>query len=257
MSKIGRRPSLFNFYQQNNSLLFQFILSELIGAYRIVRDVDQILQDFKNTSLRPSSREDAEELFDTLKSHIGKLGGSSQDYMRFFSWNEDGILAKLKNICAFFLQNQDVESKDAQNLHRFSHRAWLLCLRSLDIMRLMEHEYILDNLRKSKPLSSHYELLLQTLEKIKLSVQRMTRIIARLITLFRDDENVIFFLLRYKEQLNELYGPKFVIKLIIQMYPAGLKEASDFLLKKYANRGFDNLLPIIASKISELEAAQQ
>jgi hypothetical protein len=253
-SKIGGNQSHFNAYLHNNSLLFQFILTELICAFRLIKEVNQLSNELKEDL--HSNR--SEEVFYNLKSCISKLAGSSQEYMRFFSWNnEDGALAKLKNNCAYFSQNSEYEEKDIRNLHRFAHKAWLLCLRALDMMRLIEHESLLDEPNSEESPDSHLALLMQTIHKVNLSIERVAALIVRLFTQFREDENVVFFLLRYKEQLNELYGTNFVFKLLLQMYPKGLKQASHFLLKKYAGRGFDNLLPIIASKISELEASQK
>ena len=37
------------------------------------------------------------------------------------------------------------------------------------------------------------------------------------------------------------------------MYPKGIEEAANFLTTKYKTRGFDNLIPRLQKKISELK----
>lgn len=222
-------------------------------AHPIVKETNQIAIRWKQTSSAPYIQGISNKHFEQLKSSISKLVGSSQDYMRIFSWTiEDGILTKLKKNCGFFAQNSLNDDKNTHILHRYANNTWILCLRCLDIIRAIEHD-ALDVLSRAKPVEYYSNVLFQTLEKMTFSLQRLSRILIRLLMNFKDDENVIFFLLRYKEQLDELYGPDSVIKLLQQMFPKGLQQAGHFLLKKYADRGFDNLLPLIKAKISELE----
>lgn len=223
-------------------------------AHLIVQETNKIANRWKQTSAAPFVQSVGTKLFQTLKNSISKLVGSSQDYMRIFAWSiEDGILAKLKNNCGFFVQNSSSEDKNALILQRYANNTWLLCLRCIDIMRTIEHDALMDILNKAKPLEYYSNVLFQTLEKMTLSHQRFARILIRFLVNFKDDENVVFFLLRTKENLENLYGHQIVLKVLQQMYPGGVQEAGHFLIKKYASRGFDNLLPIISAKISELE----
>jgi hypothetical protein len=247
-----------NGYHQSNSLLFQFILSDLMQAHRIVQETNRLANRWKQSSNAPFAQSVGSKFFLLLKTSVNKLVGSSQDYMRIFSWSiENGILAKLKNNCGFFTQNSHSDDKNALVLQRYANNTWLLCLRCLDIIRAIEHDALLDVLGKAKPLGYYSNVLFQTLEKMTLSMQRFSRILIRLLFTFKEDENVIFFLLRCKEELDSLYGINAVIKLLEQMYPGGLQEVGHFLSKKYASRGFDNLLPVIANKIAELEVCKK
>ena len=229
-----------------------------MNANHIVKETNKLADRWRQTSAAPFVQSVGKKLFHALKASISKLVGSSQDYMRIFSWSiENGILAKLKNNCDFFAQNSCSEDKNALILQRYANNTWLLCLRCLDIMRAIEHEVLVDALSKAKPLGYYANILFQTLEKMNLSLQRFSRILLRLLLAFKEDENVVYFLLRSKDELDALYGPDSVRKLLEQMYPRGLQEAGHFLLKKYASRGFENLLPIIAAKIAELEACKK
>lgn len=251
------RPHLSG-YHQNNSLLFQFILSELVRSYRVVQEMNEHAKELSQSFLQPLLKKRSDGFLLAIKECINKLVGSSQEYYSiFFCHQEEGFLAKLKYNSVFFSQNCGEEDKEALGLHRYAHRAWLLCLRSLDAIREIEHEILIDHLRQTKATDSDYQPLLQTLQKINGSMHRIARLVVKLLLRFRDDENVVFFLLRYKEQFDEFFGKHFVFKLFSQMFPKGVQEANRFLLKKYTSRGFENLLPIIASKISELETCQK
>jgi hypothetical protein len=69
---------------------------------------------------------------------------------------------------------------------------------------------------------------------------------------FHQDENVTFFLLRHREQFDKIFGQDFTKKFFKKMYAGGLPEAGKMMTQKYSERGFENLLPVIATKISEL-----
>ena len=209
-------------YHQNDSLLFQFILSEFLEV-------------FLETQALAKKLHSQEEILRVLT----KLVGSSQD-MRLFSWNHlSGQLAKLKNYCSLFLQNADSHEKEPIALQYNADKAWIYCLEALDLI----HQT-----------SPDHTASLTAIEKACSSLQRFARLIVRLLPQFRDDENVIFFVLRHHEKFDALYGSKFINRLFYRMYPKGPKEAGFFLTQKYLHRGFDNLLPLVASKISELES---
>ena len=80
---------------------------------------------------------------------------------------------------------------------------------------------------------------------------------ADLILEFSLDENVLFFILRHKDKLDSIYGEGFVKKIFNKMYPDGINEAENYVKKKYAKRGFHNLLMVIASKFTELALSRE
>lgn len=215
----------YNAYHQKDSLLFQFILSELISVHREIHGLTLCLE--QNESK-------------LLGEKLGKLVGSSQDFMRLFSWNlGDGMLFKLKNYCALFSHNADTKEKEPLALLHYAEKLWAHCLQTLEAFREAPIECI---------------GLKIPLEKTMNSVNRFSKLIARLIPQFRDDENVLFYIVRHHTEFDALYGPKFTYRLMHRLFQKGLKEAKFFLTKKYKDRGFDNLLPAIDGLISELEA---
>lgn len=223
-SQTGLPARHFNAYHQNDSLLFQFILSEFLEAFREIQMI--VLKQYA-----------IEELTTGLK----KLAGSPHEYMRLFPWNHNnGILAKLKNYCSLFSQNTYSKEKESIALQHYAEKAWVFCLETLDIL----YESTDGSTAHVNPLNKAYNAL-----------QRISRVIARLLVQFRDDENVVFFVLRHHDQFDGLYGTKFVSRLFCRMYPKGLAETAHFLSTKFGTRGFENILPIVKTKISELETA--
>jgi hypothetical protein len=231
----------FNAYHQSNSLLFQFILSEFLIAYREIQALDSLCKREHPMALNATVLRKEQEIFHTMETILAKLVGSTREYMRLFSWNFiDGVVSKLKNYCALFSQNADTDEKEPLAMQHYADKAWLYCLQGMDALR---------------DTPNAHPALCHSLEKGLGAMHRLARLIARVIPQFRDDENVVFFVLRHKDKFDKVYGTKFVTKLFCRMYPKGLKEVQYFLSQKYAGRGFENLMPIIHKKISELETA--
>lgn len=225
-----------NAYHHNNSLLFQFILTEFIESFEEIQQLDALCN--RNVDTASSSSEEKKRL---TQLALIRLVGSTRDYMRIFSWNfGDGILAKLKTYCALFLQNASSDEKEVIALQHYADKLWQACMQAIDSLH--------DD-------ADQRTALLAALDKASTAVHRFSKLIARIIPQFRDDENVVFCLLRYREQLDKLYGGRFVAKLLGRMYSKGLQEAQNFLSHRYAERGFESLLPIIAEKIAEIEAS--
>lgn len=224
-------------YHQHQHLLFQFILSELLLAHQEMVKVQQLLA--ANTSGCDQL------LFSKLIGHIKSLSGSTKGHMRLFSWVDDGILAKLKNYCAFLCHEEGHTHKEQNNVYRDANNAWLISLQVLDTVRIIAQEL---------PADATYDIgvLCMSVEKIHQAIDRFARRLTKIMLMFRHDENVVFFILRHKEQLDDLYSPNFTYKLLHKMFSKGLQEANYFLSEKYSARGFTNILPIIQKKIKEL-----
>lgn len=231
-----------NSYHQNNSLLFQFILAEFLEAYTEIQRLDALCS--RTPSPLPSDEltcRQAENNFHLIQPVLTKLVGSTRDYMRLFSWNvSEGILSKLRTYCSLFLQNADTDEKELIAIQHYADKIWQNCLLAVDAL----HEVPQDR-----------NQLFASLEKSSSAMQRFAKLIPRLIHQFRNDENVIFYILRNHKTFDQLYGNRFVVKLFLKVYPKGLKDAQLLLLKKYTDRGFENILPSIYAITAEVEAS--
>lgn len=217
-------------YHQNHSLLFQFILSELFLAHAEIEHLNATSSEISS----PCSW----RLIEPLVNSLAKLVGSTQGYMRLFSWNDFGILTKIKNYSALLSQSLN---KEEVAMHREANQAWLLSLQALDIIYANRHVEIIN-----------VQPLLNALSKLQSCMQRFARLVSKIIIRFKDDENVIFFILRHIDPMNALYGTGFVHKIFGQMFGKKIEAVKDFLEQRYTNRGFLHLLPIIHEKFAEL-----
>ena len=229
-------------FHQNNSLLFQFILSEFTDCFSALQRINllygkmsdsKILQD-ERESLTLKYKEETEKVLKTLM-------GACRDHKNLYSWNfSEGGLSRLKTYCTLFLQNSDTDEKELIALQHYSEKIWSTSLNALEV----SHTELVD------PSTLH-----AAVEKLSTSMNRFSKIISRMILQFRDDENVIFYIVRHHKLFDKLYGHRFVTRLLGRMYPKGNKEAQHILIKKYISRGFENIISIIEANFLEIEAA--
>lgn len=226
----------YNAYHHNNSLMFQFILTEFIHASRELMHFDNLSSDAEITQIQH------------LQLPIRILAGCHKDHSRYFALNqENGIFPRLKAYSAILIHNGEAHDKSLLALNHQITKAWLLCIESLDAFSLLQ----------AHPLEKDYLTALhRLLKKLMTSTLKLRKLIAEIILSFNADENVLFFVLRHKEQLDKIYGAGFVKKIFRKMYPDGLAKADQFLRHRYTNRGFENLAVVITSKIAELQAAR-
>lgn len=232
-----------NSYHQNNSLLFQFILVEFLEVYTEIQKLDALCS--RTPTPLPNGEDACREIENNIPSIqqiLVKLVGPTRDYMRLFSWNfSEGLLSKLRTYCSLFLQNADTDEKELIAIQHYAEKIWQTCLQATDAL----HEIPQD--RSS---------VFTALEKSSSAMQRFAKLITRLIHQFKDDENVIFFIMRNYKIFDKLYGQRFIIKLFTKIYPKGMKDVQQLLVKKYSERGFENVLPYIYNLVAEIETAQ-
>lgn len=235
-------PQYFKPYYLNNRMLFQFILSEFIFTSYKIQGIQQRLTELKPSWATMTSPQVSQTLQD-LVEQMSRLSGSSQHYMRLLSWNDDGFLTKLKNYCALLCQQNTSENSDQLKMHQEANHAWLLSMQALDMIRTFSNQGTFDE-----------EILYANQEKLNRCLQRLSRLIMRHLLHYQDDENVVYFLVRHKKQLDGLYKPGYTANLIKKMFPKGKQDVSQFLLQRYAERGFDSLLPTIQTELTELKS---
>ena len=233
-------------YHGNNAIIMQFIFFEVINAFQEVYELEYLVSQIKLTPTKKFSKSDREHMA-SITTSISRLAGYTQKYMRIFTWNlNDGILAKLKNYCSYFANNISPDDPDVSALQRNAERAWINCLECIDQIR--EAEKLPTRGTPDLPSLKTY------MEKMVQRLRRLSRVAGNIVLRFKEDENVLLFLLNHQDQLDRLYEDQFVAKLFHKMFPKGLQQAEEFLVEQYASRGFDHLLPQITSKFATLEA---
>jgi hypothetical protein len=217
-----------NAYHYDNSLLFQFILAETLAT---LREANQLLE----------IQGDPQK----IRQSMTRLVGTLNDSYRLFSWApENGSLAKLRSYCSYFAHSADPHDNVLIPLVHTAEQNWLLGLVCLDDLRLIE---------RTRSTPAHRTKLNKSLKELSTGLQKLCKMIAKLIEQFWNDENVIFFVLRNKGDFDALFGERFVKNLLKKMYLGGIWGAASFLSKRFAKRGFEHLVPIIEARIEEMD----
>lgn len=225
----------------SNSLLFQFILSDFIIAFLEMQGIDHLCHRKQLPVVEKMCYEHNVELIKSIKIILDRLVGLKHDHCKRFSTNmTEGILTRLKMHCINFCQASDGEAKELLAMQHYAEKSWQNCMLAVDALG--------DAHNKCGPLFAY-------LEKASNALHRLGKLTARLMQHYRDDENVVFFVLRHKDSFEKAFGKRFVTKLFCRMYPKGLSEAENFLVKKYKERSFENIAPVINRLFTELEAS--
>jgi hypothetical protein len=227
--------------QKNSSLLFQFILSEFIEAYEETRKLNLLCTGTEEVLPLPPNifcQFSGNQPDKKVQNILLKLLGESRGGINHFSWEfADGLLNKMHAYCMSF--DSEPFEKEIIAMQHYVEKVRFACVSALEAI--------------NKNAAERRELL-AAIDKITQAMQRLSKLMARMIQKFPEDENVIFFILRHRIQLDKLYGHRFVLKTINRMYSKGLSEVQQLLLKKFTRRGFENVLPMIHSLISEFDS---
>lgn len=210
-----RPKGYFKAFHHDTPLLFQFIYTEYLSSQRELHILLNLIQRAKKKAS-----------LEVVSAALINLTGAANDYMRLFNWNHhDGLLTKLKNNCFLFAQNLPIQ--DGSMLHVYADQAWILTSKCLN------------NVLQNSTIDA--ELLTQAISDLF----SLGDILKQLIAHFKEDENVIFFIMRQRESIDALYQEPYVRKYLEKIYPEGLRSVSQFLTARYKARGFQHLIPVI------------
>lgn len=83
-------------------------------------------------------------------------------------------------------------------------------------------------------------------------VHRFSLSLINAVPFFHDDENVIFFLLRYASQLDSYFETGFTSRLLKKMSGKEVPEIVELLIQRYDARGFGALQPLVVASCASL-----
>ncbi len=240
----------FNIYGQSPSLLLQFILSEFICTFYEIQFLEKTYKEMEiyliKKRLQGDSREDLKNILD---STIRLIGATIMDETALPWDSQKGSLNKLRQYCYSFVpfHSKTKSEKSVVNFSTCVSNAFHSALQARELL-----QYFLREMNLEEKKVPEYAMLYQLFDKLIDNINRGSRLLLHIIMEYRNDENVVYFLLRHNEAFNTMYGSRFVIKIFKKMYPNGIEDVGQFLMKKYSERGFSNLLNTIATKISEI-----
>ncbi|CDR33424.1 hypothetical protein [Criblamydia sequanensis] len=235
-STLPLEKSKLQAFHRSEALLFQFIVNEFIVSYKESQELLLLTEKFIE---KPNSKKLVEE----LKKRIEKLTGSMKESMLFFFWNQPGgCISKLAHYATLFAKS--TLKDDEKMARRYCNQAYAHALKLNDIFFSEEEKErsLVEMAREIKPLA----------EKVLQELKRLGKMIPKIFLKMTQNENVVFFLLRHKNELERIYPKGFVKRLLNKSYPEGIKEAEQLLLKKYEERGFPHLIPIIKLIMQDL-----
>ncbi len=239
----GLSKHYFNTYFHNNSILFQFILKEFISVATERQVLEKLVEEI-NAKITQNAKLSDQQL-EILGEQLAKLSGTSYDHLWQLPWHlNGGILVKLKNYSYLYVRNSQKDDKAFTDIHDQTYKAWVNCKQTLDLVK----DYLFYHWRTQEALDIIN--ICAHLQKICDNIDQLSKLMERALLKFRGDENVLFFLLRHRAQMEVVYGPQFIQKLLLKMHPKGIGDLEVFLCKRYSQRGFEHLLPVISEKMA-------
>lgn len=229
-------------YHQNDFLLLQFILSEYLISFNEIKHMHFLFMNFSFLIETQSHKKKIINEFNNIKLSIEKLSGASHHQMRLFAWHESGLLNKLNHYCALFAKHFDL--LPAQKIYKYVNKSLLSCIEL--------HELIFELQNKNlENILQNFDYLKSIEKKIYTRMFRVSRHLPEIVKRFSSNENVLFFLLRHKDDFEKLIDESFILNLMTVNYTNGLDDVKQLLLKNYSERGFHQLLPIIVEKFQQ------
>ncbi len=227
-NKHYRNDPHLNSFHHTDSLLFQFILAEFLKVFSIMVKIEKL----QLHSNKPES----------FISNITQLSGARINFHRYFPWNPDeGVLVKLRAYVDYLSEKwaSYPDAKAISDLQKNVYQLWNCSIETLESLH-----------------ANGLESFPAKFDKVQHAAQKLKKALAKAIPCFKDDENVVFFIIRHHTTFSSIYGTDFVVKLIDKMYPGGLKEAKAFLQQAYTRRKFFHLLPSIKTFLNYLEGVK-
>lgn len=212
----------FNAYTRNSSIVMQLILIELLSIHQILEQVSLITK-VNGKTLPP--------LFDLLKK---LLGGHPNDRLMMTSFWPKGPLSKLKYYSGHLLKNEGYRSSNIVELYNETQGAWLRAVQSI--------EFATPYAQATHAISPL--ILLNIKRLINELIGQFKRILKKqfsIVLSFDHDENVLYFILRRRKVLKELFKEDFFDK-ILKTKKLDQHPCVEHLIDRYIERGFEHLV---------------
>lgn len=209
--------------------------------------LNRAFSSFSRQLEKRTSKKNMMKALDELLTCTRHLSGVCYDSVLLLYWNYDhGLLHKLNSYAALFSRNSSQEGSVPQRTYNNTSQA-LRCSVQLHDALLALNGTAVTSWKNQLP---QLEVLVN---KMMLHINRVRKALQTTLKQFSSDENVIFFVLRHSQEIDDIFAPGFVKDTLTKLYPKGLSEAKKLLSQKYRSRGFNQLLPIISTKIDNLQ----
>lgn len=207
---------------QSPSISLQFLISEFFQTYDSFRKIVYLINE--------------EQYGEPLNSLISSLISFQFGQFSLFSKKlDESNLSKLLHYATCLERHEIQALHDTPSLSSVCRQCWMLGLQILESID-----------------TTDFKRIFPLLKKIRHVIKRIGNDLVKAIILLKDDENILYFVLRHTKQFDELYGIRFTSKLFKSLFGQSLGEARNYLVTKYSNRGFHELVPKIDSYFTEI-----
>lgn len=219
---------------QDSNLVFQFILSEFMKATDEVNRLEKLIARYKQ-----KNGENHQELLHSLL----ELGGHTHGHSRFFPWTQaEGSLNKLTTLIHQYVQLNG-ESKELKEIQNILDKSVRESRKALSLLKASEKDN--SSVYVEDLIELHIAQALKSFKKLK-------KHLFPLLKLFKNNANVLFFLLKNQQSLRNIYGKRIIVQFFKENCPEGHTSLEHFLLGEYTKRGFSQLAKNINDKMTEL-----
>jgi hypothetical protein len=209
-----------NAYHKSEPLLLQFLLTEFIQVYYQFTSIKNLI--------------DEEQFNNSLFALLSRLSASSYEIKNtIFRNHENSSLSKLYFYASYL--SEYVQLHSFPPLAKSCQKCWALGARLVEAME-----------------SRQLEMVSNIIKKLHSTLRQTAKEIVKVIALFRNNENVLYFILRHRAQLDAILGHNFILKLLSNIFPNGLVGVRNFLVEKYNDRGFDKLSETISQTFNAI-----
>lgn len=239
LTQIQKSDQDFHAYYHDNSVLIQFVLAEFIMTHQLASQIKQCAQ-----ATFPSNQNSAEfvsPLFQQLNQLLGTA--VNKEKTSASRWTR-GPLTKLKNYCEQFTLNSQHRNKRHVALYTYVHQAWLSAIHNVELLSLFQQTLHVP------VATSMFSSIKRALTHLDQRLNNISKQIARILGSYQDNENVLFFILRWKDPLSKIYGADFITHIFKCFFQTD--QVSQLLIQRYLKRGFEHLLPLIQESAGEV-----
>lgn len=223
----------FNPYIHHNHLLIQFIASEFIHAHIHIHQLKPPV--FQTLSSAPS------DFFSQTMHHLSCLLGVPHNCRPWSSYWHRASLTKLKTYTEQLNCNNQHQSKTFLDLYRHIHRCWMNCMHYEEMLKGVP--MLTPYTNRPSPVDIHtFSKIVSSLHS---NIAQAAKHLLKALQQYIDNENVLLFLLKRKEELQKVYGSECLLELFCSKKSKKKVPHLELLKEKYTRRGFDNIVSII------------
>jgi hypothetical protein len=254
-----QNPSIeqgLDIYKQSPGLLFQFILNDFLNTTQESKNIEKIYRKIERSLIKNRLLAEVSDHLHQLLDFLSVLNSPHMASEKNTLWGKEaGYLSKLHEYCYLFNLQKNFNPRASEDLNSCVSQAYHSCLLSREsILSILQHHSKKEHIESDT--IPDYAGLYKLLDDLLDNLQRASRLILQIIISSKDDENVLFFIFKNQERLTNSYPSFSLSRLLNRMFPNGLKEAKTFLISRYSERGFKELLEeisLISSKVEDKE----